>query len=99
MYPNDKDFFYIPAPVVPSEDNIIVLPPHCVLPFPFDTTSKGTEMDLTDCGTFSKYKQFPPRDVLRYQGINPVVCCPPLDVALSPDEFESATDSADSGPT
>ena len=50
-YLNDKDFLYIPAPVVPSEDNIIIqlprnedIPPQlCVLSFPFDTSSGGEQ--------------------------------------------------------
>ena len=46
-------------------------------------------MDLQDCVTFPKYDKFPPRYVLRYHGINPVVCCPPADVVLFPDEFET----------
>ena len=50
----------------------------------------GTEMDLKDCLTFSKYEQFPPTYVLRYNGINPVVSlllkiprCQPIQLSQS----------------
>ena len=50
----------------------------------------GTEMDLKDCLTFSKYEKFPPIYVLRYHGINPVVSlllkilsCQPIQLSQS----------------